>query len=69
MVSKLNLKLYRICIVTVNIIGNKKMPACTIKEAPGVLRAGKKGYLSSGSWGALFIILGELGNKDILLDI
>ena len=29
--------------------------------------AGEKGHLFSGSWGALAIILGELGSKHILL--
>ena len=31
--------------------------------------SGEKGYLFSGSWGALLIILGELGSKHILLGI
>ena len=51
MVSKLNLKLCRICIVTVNIIGNKKMPSCTIKKAP-------RGF---GSWEEGLFIFRKLG--------
>ena len=35
----------------------------------GFWGAGEKGYLFSGSWGALLIILGELGSKHILLGI
>ena len=35
----------------------------------GFWGSGKKGYLFSGSWGALLIILGELGSKHILLGI
>ena len=31
--------------------------------------AGEKGYLFSGSWGALVIILGELESKLIVLEI
>ena len=31
--------------------------------------AGEKGYLFSGSWGTLLIILGELGSKHIILGI
>ena len=30
---------------------------------------GRRAYLFSGSWGALLIILGELGSKHILLGI
>ena len=30
---------------------------------------GEKGYLFSGRWGILVIILGELGSKHILLEI
>ena len=33
--------------------------------ATGVLGSGEKGYLFSGSWGALLIILGELGSRHI----
>ena len=41
-----------------------------IKGAPqGFWGSGEKGYLFSGSWGALLIILGELGSKHILLGI
>ena len=36
---------------------------------PGVWEAGKKNYLFSGGWGALVIILGELGSKLIVLVI
>ena len=40
------------------------------KWAPsGFWGSGEKGYLFSGSWGALLIILGELGSKLILLGI
>ena len=35
----------------------------------GFLGSGEKGYLFSGSWGALLIILEELGSKHILLGI
>ena len=35
----------------------------------GFSGSGEKGYLFSGSWGALLIILGELGSKHILLGI
>ena len=35
----------------------------------GFWGSGEKGYLFSGSWGALLIILGELGSKHILLGI
>ena len=35
----------------------------------GFWGAGEKGYLFSGSWGALLIILGELGSKHIILGI
>ena len=31
--------------------------------------SGENGYLFSGSWGALLIILGELGSKLIILGI
>ena len=41
-----------------------------IPGAPqGFWGSGEKGYLFSGSWGALLIILGELGSKHILLGI
>ena len=36
---------------------------------PGFWGSGEKGYLFSGSWGALLIISGELGSKHILLGI
>ena len=35
----------------------------------GFWGSGEKTYLFSGSWGALLIILGELGSKHILLGI
>ena len=35
----------------------------------GFWGSGEKGYLFSGSWGAVLIILGELGSKHILLGI
>ena len=35
----------------------------------GFWGSGEKGYLFSGGWGALLIILGELGSKHILLGI
>ena len=35
----------------------------------GFLGSGENGYLFSGSWGALVIILGELGSKLIILGI
>ena len=35
----------------------------------GFWDSGEKDYLFSGSWGALLIILGELGSKHILLGI
>ena len=34
---------------------------------PGVLGSGENGYSFSGSWGALVIILGEVGSKFIIL--
>ena len=42
-----------------------------VKTGPpqGFWGSGEKGYLFSGSWGALLIILGELGSKHILLGI
>ena len=42
-----------------------------IKMGPpqGFWGSGEKGYLFSGSWGVLLIILGELGSKHILLGI
>ena len=39
------------------------------KGVQGFWGSGEKGYLFSGSWGALLIILGKLGNKQILLGI
>ena len=40
------------------------------KWAPrGFGGSGENGYLFSGSWGALVIILGELGSKLIILGI
>ena len=35
--------------------------------APGVWGSWEKGYLLSGSWGALVIILGEKGSKLVVL--
>ena len=35
----------------------------------GLWGSGENGYLFSGSWGALVIILGELGSKLIILEI
>ena len=35
----------------------------------GFWGSGEKGFLFSGSWGALLIILGELGSKHILSGI
>ena len=35
----------------------------------GFWGSGENGYLFSGSWGALVIILGELGSKLIILGI
>ena len=35
----------------------------------GFWGSGEKGYLFSGSWGALLIIVGELGSKHILCGI
>ena len=35
----------------------------------GFWGSGEEGHLFSGSWGALLIILGELGSKHILLGI
>ena len=35
----------------------------------GFLGSGENGYLFSGSWGGLVIILGELGSKLIILGI
>ena len=35
----------------------------------GFWGSGEKGYLFSGSWGTMLIILGELGSKHILLGI
>ena len=37
-----------------------------MRQPKGFWGAGKNGYLFSGSWGALVIILGELGSKHIL---
>ena len=45
---------------------------CTVEEfcgPQGFWGSGEKGYLFSGSRGALLIILGELGSKHILLGI
>ena len=36
---------------------------------PGFWGSGENGYLISGSWGALVIILGELGSKFIVFGI
>ena len=41
----------------------------TLLAPQGFWGSGEKGYLFSGSWGALLIILGELGSKHILLGI
>ena len=42
----------------------------TARGAPqGFWGSGENGYLFSGSWGALVIILGELGSKLIILGI
>ena len=44
--------------------------ALTISGAPqGFWGSGENGYLFSGSWGALVIILGELGSKLIILGV
>ena len=40
----------------------------TLRLPKGFWGAGKKGYLFSGSWGALVTILGQLGSKHILLE-
>ena len=41
-----------------------------LEEGPqGLLGSGENGYFFSGSWGALVIILGELGSKLIILGI
>ena len=41
-----------------------------ITGAPqGFWGSGENGYLFSGNWGALVIILGELGSKLIILSI
>ena len=40
-----------------------------LRGSEGFWGSGEKGYLFSGSWGALLIILGELGSKHILLGI
>ena len=40
------------------------------KRGPqGLWGSGENGYLFSGSWGALVIILGEVGSKLIILGI
>ena len=44
-------------------------PDIAIKGPPGVWGSGETCYLFSGSWGALLIILGELGSKHILFGI
>ena len=48
----------------------KNMMQLTIDWWPqGFWGSGENGYLYSGSWGALVIILGELGSKLIILGI
>ena len=53
--------------------GRRLTPSRSISSSggggAGVLGIWEKGYLFSGSWGALLIILGELGSKHILLGI
>ena len=41
----------------------------TFGAPQGFWGSGENGYLFSGSWGALVIILGELGSKLIILGI
>ena len=43
--------------------------ALKVGPPQGFWGSGEKGYLFSGSWGALLIILGELGSKNILFGI
>ena len=48
---------------------NKDIYASNIGAPQGFWGSGEKGYLFSGSWGPLLIILGELGSKHILFGI
>ena len=41
----------------------------SVGSRQGFWGSGEKGFLFSGSWGALLIILGELGSKHILWGI
>ena len=51
--------------IRISVTGNgNNMRSCT---AWGPRGFGEKGYLFSGSWGALLNILGELGSKRIIL--
>ena len=54
--------------VTTKTLKDRRFEAQKLRP-PGVCGAGEKGYLFSGSWGVLVIILGELGSKHILLEI
>ena len=50
---------------TLDVVAN-----CSSDRGPqGFWGSGENGYLFSGSWGALVIILGELGSKLIILGI
>ena len=46
-----------------------RVPGMTQMGPQGFLGSGENGYLFSGIWGALAIILGELGSKLIILGI
>ena len=50
-------------------LSQRQMVLVTSGAPRGFGELGEKGYLFSGSWGALLIILGELGSKHILLGI
>ena len=50
---------------------NDMNPLCIRNSPPpqGFWGSGENGYSFSGSWGALVIVLGELGSKLIILGI
>ena len=48
---------------------NRPTSFCHVGAPQGFWGTGENDYLFSGSWGALVIILGELGSKLIILGI
>ena len=52
-----------------NILRHESVGRCVDWGPQGFWGSGENGYLFSGSWGALVIILGELGSKLIILGI